>query len=175
VSDGTAPDWPEDGQRVYVIALSSGIVKAGRTSNACKRARQLAGEARSHGASIVKSWVSPAHENVRPNERALLAYCKRNGRAMTKEYFTGLDFAATVRFAESLTFEDPAPPLPEENLSSFDYWMEDHPLTVESLIWQVLKGDLILIDPKRGILDLATDAEVHALRKMKDARHWAGK
>lgn len=94
---------------IYVIRLSTGIVKVGRARDAEARLRQHATEAGRYGVEITDRWVSRAHGLFEKSEAALIAAVGRVAPLHAgREYFR-VDFDEAVRIAKSLTLEDAEP------------------------------------------------------------------
>lgn len=91
---------------VYVIELSNGIIKVGKTANPFKRIKKHAADAAPYGFKVVKLWLSIAHRNPAEVEKLLIGYGQQSGSARVREeYFLDLDFGETVRFANSVAYQ----------------------------------------------------------------------
>lgn len=96
---------------VYVIELSNGIIKVGKTANPIERISEHATAAAPYDFKIVRLWLSIAHRNPAEVEKLLVAYGRRSrSRRVREEYFKDLDFAKVVRFANGIDYQpiDPA-------------------------------------------------------------------
>lgn len=89
-----------DGGYLYVIALSSGLVKVGRSRNPRSRIDSHARNAAHHGAEISDLWLSPRHDNYEKNESRLIRLL--GSATVGNEYFN-VPFLAAVQAAESLS------------------------------------------------------------------------
>lgn len=96
---------------VYVLAFTNGTVKVGRTQDKGQRMTAHKSAARKFGLTVTDEWVSPLHAEWRANEDALKNIAAgMGGTAHTREYFSGVDFAAVVTEAKRLTYTPPPPP-----------------------------------------------------------------
>jgi antirepressor protein len=95
---------PDGRHHLYVLAFSSRLIKVGQTGKLRTRLRQHDGEARNHGHSMTRCWVSGAHAAWLENEAALVEFCRaRLGPPIRgNEYFASDDFDAVVGYAETL-------------------------------------------------------------------------
>lgn len=91
---------------VYVVELSGGTTKLGRTANPFGRISRHAEQAAPYGAKILRLWVSIAHRNPVEVEQALIRHARENSvGAIRNEYFQGLDFSAVVEAANRMSFQ----------------------------------------------------------------------
>lgn len=86
---------------IYAVALSTGLVKVGKTVNPRARLGSHVSHATRVGVDVLDVWLSSRHENYADNERALIRQLAPAERG--NEYFRR-DFADVVRIAEALTF-----------------------------------------------------------------------
>lgn len=87
---------------LYVIAMSSGIVKVGRTCNPRGRIASHINTAARFGVTLTNLWLSPRHQGYIRNETRLI-----NNLGVSEygnEYFR-VPFARAVQLAESLEYE----------------------------------------------------------------------
>lgn len=86
---------------VYILEISTGRVKVGFTTSLKNRLATHAGTAKAYGATIERTWTSPLHKEARPNEAALITFCRsQGGVAREGEYFAGISFDDVAAFAE---------------------------------------------------------------------------
>ncbi|MEU6709978.1 GIY-YIG nuclease family protein [Nonomuraea sp. NPDC046802] len=91
---------------VYVVELSNGLIKIGRTANPRKRMEQHLRQAGPFELKIVRLWLSVVHRDPVQVEKLLLSYGRQHSTAQVlDEYFKGLGFASTVRFAATVDHE----------------------------------------------------------------------
>jgi hypothetical protein len=89
---------------VYLVSFSDGRIKVGMSWDPKTRVQQHAMDARRTGLSAVGSWFSPGIDDPALIEKRVLARIERNGGirvGLTREYFTGIDFARAVVLAEA--------------------------------------------------------------------------
>jgi hypothetical protein len=86
---------------VYVIALSTGLVKVGKTANPRGRLGAHISNAHKMGVDVIGVWLSRRHENYSENEQSLLI---RLGTAERGNEYFRRDFAEAVKIARSLHF-----------------------------------------------------------------------
>jgi hypothetical protein len=89
---------------IYLVSFSDGRIKVGMSWDPKTRVQQHAMDARRTGLSAVGSWFSPGIDDPALIEKRVLARIERNGGVrvgLTREYFTGLDFARAVVLAEA--------------------------------------------------------------------------
>lgn len=90
---------------VYVIEMSNGITKVGRTANPSKRMEQHLRQAGPFELKIARLWLSIAHRDPVQTEKLLLGYGRQHAASQVlDEYFKGLSFKATVRYASEVPF-----------------------------------------------------------------------
>jgi hypothetical protein len=100
-----------DNGYVYVLRLSSGVVKVGKTNNFGIRLKAHTSSTATYGVTVDEYWVSPYHSGTDTNEKRLIEYCKLNGAPTngSGEWIIGVEYADVVRFAEGLTYPSPIP------------------------------------------------------------------
>jgi hypothetical protein len=103
-----SPDESDQRQHVYVLDLTGGGVKVGRSGNPSKRVQEHAREAAKYGASIRQTWVSEPITAYVDAEDALIRFClERWNLASGREYFAGASFDEVVQFGRSLPVDPP--------------------------------------------------------------------
>lgn len=107
---------------LYILEFSSGLIKVGRTAQPKKRVETHLRHIRLYaGASLVRGWLSPFHENFLSTEAALIG----RGHALSRsvqgnEFLVGAPFPELVSFARTLLYLPPMQgPLPYSNLSAW--------------------------------------------------------
>jgi hypothetical protein len=88
---------------VYVIQFDDLAIKVGWSANAANRINRHGIDAAKYGRTIIAFWSSDKCD-AEAIEILMITYCRQAGtvRPGTKEYFTGLSFAACVAVAEGL-------------------------------------------------------------------------
>lgn len=98
---------------LYVVAISSGVVKVGRTTSPNVRIPSYIKSAAAYGALIEKVWVSRPGTNAKKNEASLITWCATYARSqLAREYFVGLTFSEVVKQAALLLADIPLRPRP---------------------------------------------------------------
>lgn len=90
---------------IYLIKFSDGTLKVGRSKHRPRNRIKLhALDAAKFGISAEDSWVSRVHPFHDVAESVLIKFCKEVGTSvlLTREFFTGVDLASCVRFAEGM-------------------------------------------------------------------------
>jgi hypothetical protein len=93
---------PGDAGSVYVIEFTSGMLKVGKSVDPTSRLAVHASRARVHGDDVRRSWVSDEHPGHSESERRLIAFCKANGKQISREYFGDLRFECARTLATRL-------------------------------------------------------------------------
>jgi hypothetical protein len=93
---------------LYVLELTSDLIKVGIAGAPVIRLRTHSYDLRKKGITILRQWVSPKHAEAYPNEDSLIAACERLGgiHQNGREWFTGLRFDDVVTAASALPFTD---------------------------------------------------------------------
>lgn len=102
---------------LYVVSFANGMVKVGRAAKVASRILTHTGEAQRHGNAVVEYWMSPVIERFDVAETALIQWCEAQPGAVAcsgREWFTGLDFAATVEESKRLCVPGVAGRIAEE-------------------------------------------------------------
>lgn len=93
------------GSYVYALRFSTGLVKVGFTGSPSQRIRNHMTYLLPFGISIDERWISEPHGQAKENEALLLDFCRsRAAQVKSREYFTGVDFAALLNFAGTLSY-----------------------------------------------------------------------
>lgn len=87
---------------LYAVALSTGLVKVGRTVNPRGRLGSHISHAHKVGVDVLDLWLSPRHQNYAANERELI---RRLGTAERGSEYFRREYADVVRIAESLSYD----------------------------------------------------------------------
>lgn len=151
------------GSRTYVLLYSNQMVKVGFSANFKQRLSTLRREAARHGNPVVEAWCSVDHLSARFTERQAINFCAAAGSRPasdeTGEFFLGVDYQAVIRFIEQhiQSHQQAAEAHSAAAAGSWQPcrcdrcdWVDQHPLTAESLIRQVGHGDLVLFDTRTG-------------------------
>lgn len=112
------------GGHLYVVAMSNGLTKVGRSSDPSKRVNEHRVEAARYGVTLTNSWTSDYFPDMATAENELIEYAAEQGNpGAGNEYFTDLDFAQSVEFARAInaaelieTDDDPERSLVSRNL-----------------------------------------------------------
>lgn len=100
-----SPTRQEAAGHLYVIRFANDMIKAGRATDVTVRVRDHANEGARHGNAMVEHWTSPVIERIELAETVLLRWCEEQPGAIAhfgREWFTGLDYVATVEEAQRL-------------------------------------------------------------------------
>lgn len=160
---------------VYYMRFDNGVVKFGWTTMPRNRLRVQAAQAAGMGLKVTEWWVSQAHSNAAANEQAILKRARElyglGSWEHRTEYFR-IDSSLIGQILGVLQYEPWTPRETDQARDAFTYWVDQHPLTAQAYLWEVLRGDLLLIDVETGqVLDLAAQAEAQwAARQRKDAQ-----
>lgn len=96
---------------VYVLKLSTGIVKVGFTAGPVKRLATHRKTAEQHNQTVVGTWVSPWHkvDVARENESRLKQWCAKQPGSISHgpEHFSGLNIVTVIERAKQLDFPQP--------------------------------------------------------------------
>lgn len=84
---------------IYIIRFSTGVVKAGKSSNPRGRIGAHLNDAQKFNAEIDQLWLSVRHRNYSENEKMLLS--RMGDPSHGFEYFSGMSFEEVVETAES--------------------------------------------------------------------------
>jgi Rha family phage regulatory protein len=89
---------------LYVLQLSTGVIKVGKSVNPEKRVAQHESDARKYGCFIEKQYIS---EKTKLSEDRLIFFCKIKGGIVNsgKEYFINVDFDEVVEFLKQNELE----------------------------------------------------------------------
>jgi hypothetical protein len=90
---------------VYVVKFANDMVKVGRAARVGSRVQSHMDEGMRHGNAVVVHWSSPPLDRVDLVETMLIEWCESQPAAVGhfgREWFTGLDYAATVDAASRL-------------------------------------------------------------------------
>lgn len=91
---------------IYVLEFSDELIKVGRSSNCAHRIDVHREHAATFGIKIERCWVSKKHVNTWDTEAALIAFCRKQAKEVTRsEWFHGLKFSAVVAHAKTLDYD----------------------------------------------------------------------
>ncbi|BDQ19714.1 hypothetical protein RQN9TF_10910 [Rhodococcus qingshengii] len=104
---------------IYIIRFSTGVVKAGKSSNPRGRISAHLNDAQKFNAEIDQLWLSVRHRNYSENEKMLLT--RMGDPSHGFEYFSGMSFEEVVETAESfLKYETMTESEREAELTAMD-------------------------------------------------------
>lgn len=109
---------------IYVLELSTGIVKLGGSENYDKRIKEHRANAQRYGFQITRVWVQPV-DNFFGVEKLALVDMNRLGTAHGRESFSGLSYEQAIEILETaISNYVPTPPELRDPPSSVEF-LED--------------------------------------------------
>ncbi len=104
-TEGSRPSLHHEA--IYVVEFGNGTLKVGRSGDPKRRVKNHEYLARRKGTEVSRAWTSGWHLAARNNETALIYHCHsyEGSKVTGREWFTGVDYASVVDYAESLVKE----------------------------------------------------------------------
>lgn len=147
------PEGSTEGEDyLYVVAISNGVIKVGRTVSPQSRISGYIRDARVYGAAVEKVWISRPHPDAKKTEAVLIRWCAAYARSqLNSEYFIGLTFSEVVKRAAQLVAGVPV--RPRQPAGRYVVVEPGEGLEVFSLAQVSARTGLTLIELVRGCRD----------------------